>query len=365
LRHCGRLLWRFGDEGIFVLLSTLLPYARDPRDVATLVVDFEAAGLDMVWVPEVWGFDSPSFMGYLAAITSRVQIGSAIMPIYSRTPSLLAMTAAGLDAVSGGRFQLGLGASGPQVVEGFHGVRYDFPVARTREIVEICRRAWLRKGPLEFHGDHYDLPLSADRGTGLGKALKLMQRPLRSSIPIWLAAMGEKNVAMVAEVADGWLPIFFIPERASEIWGESLREGARRRDPSLGPLQISAGGLLAIGDDEATVALRDLQRPALALYIGGMGARGRNFYFDLAVRYGYATEAEQIQDLYLSGLKGQAEAAIPESLLEATTLCGPRGYVAERIAAMREAGVTNLQVVPLPQGEQTAASLLAEVRELL
>ena len=342
-----------------------MPYGGDPHAAIRDVVALEQAGLDMVWVPEVWGFDSPSLMGYLAAGTSTLQIGSAIMPIYSRTPGLLAMTAAGIDALSNGRFSLGLGASGPQVIEGFHGVPYEAPLARTREIVDICRQAWRRRGALEHHGTYYDIPYQGDKGTGLGKPLKLMGRLVRPSIPIWLAALGEKNVALAAEVADGWLPIFFVPERASEIWGESLRSGAAKRNPELGPLEISAGGFVAIGDDDATIALRDLQRPALALYIGGMGAKGKNFYYDLCVRYGFADEAAVIQELYLSGKKGQAEAAIPDELVEKTTLCGPRGYVKERIAAFKEAGVTNLQVVPLAQGEQTAASLLEEVRGLL
>ena len=348
-----------------MLLSTLMPYGGDPHVAIRDVVALEKAGLDMVWVPEVWGFDSPSLMGYLAASTATLQIGSAIMPIYSRTPGLLAMTAAGIDALSNGRFSLGLGASGPQVIEGFHGVPYEAPLARTREIVDICRQAWRRRGALEHHGTYYDIPYQGEKGTGLGKPLKLMGRPVRSSIPIWLAALGEKNVALAAEVADGWLPIFFIPERANEIWGTSLRAGAAKRSADLGPLEISAGGIIAIGDDDATIALRDLQRPALALYIGGMGAKGKNFYYDLCVRYGFADEAAVIQELYLAGKKSQAEAAIPAELVEKTTLCGPRGYVRERIAAFKEAGVTNLQVVPLAQGEQTAASLLEDVRGLL
>ena len=348
-----------------MLLSTLMPYGGDPHAAIRDVVALEKAGLDMVWVPEVWGFDSPSLMGYLAASTATLQIGSAIMPIYSRTPGLLAMTAAGIDALSNGRFSLGLGASGPQVIEGFHGVPYEAPLARTREIVDICRQAWRRRGALEHHGTYYDIPYQGEKGTGLGKPLKLMGRPVRSSIPIWLAALGEKNVALAAEVADGWLPIFFIPERANEIWGASLQAGAAKRSADLGPLEISAGGIVAIGDDDTTIALRDLQRPALALYIGGMGAKGKNFYYDLCVRYGFADEAAVIQELYLAGKKGQAEAAIPAELVEKTTLCGPRGYVAERIAAFKEAGVTNLQVVPLAQGEQTAASLLEDVRGLL
>jgi F420-dependent oxidoreductase-like protein len=348
-----------------MLLSTLMPYGGDPHQAVADVVALESAGLDMVWVPEVWGFDSPSLMGYLAAKTQTLQIGSAILPIYTRTPSAVAMTAAGLDSLTRGRFHLGLGASGPQVIEGFHGVPYQAPLARTREVVTIVRQVWARRGPLEFHGTHFDIPYSGASATGLGKPLKLMGRPVRAAIPVWLAALGEKNVALAAEIADGWLPIFFIPERVDEVWGSALRDGAARRSPDLGPLEISAGGLLAIGEDEATLGLRDLQRPALALYIGGMGAKGKNFYYDLCVRYGFEAEADQIQALYLAGRRGEAEAAVPDELVEKTTLIGPRGYVAERVAAMVAAGVTNLQVVPLPQGDQRAASLFATVREML
>jgi F420-dependent oxidoreductase-like protein len=348
-----------------MLLSTLMPYGGDPHAAIADVVQLEAAGLDMVWVPEVWGFDSASLMGYVAARTTHLEIGSAIFPIYSRTPGLLAMTAAGIDALSGGRFSLGVGASGPQVVEGFHGVPYEAPLARTREIVSICRQAWKRRGPLEHHGRYYDIPYQGEGGTGLGKPLKLMGRPVRSSIPIWLAALGEKNVALAAEIADGWIPIFFIPERAHDIWGAAIATGSAARSPELGPLQITAGGLVAIGEDEQTLAMRDLQRPALALYIGGMGAKGKNFYYDLCVRYGFEREAATIQELYLAGKKGQAEAAIPDELVEKTTLCGPASYVAERVAAFSEAGVTNLQVVPLPQGDQTSAHLIERIRGMI
>ena len=328
-------------------LSMTLNYAGGYEQSAQQVAELEKVGLDVAWVAEAYSFDAPSFMGYLAAKTERVEIGSAILPIYSRTPTLIAMTAAGIDALSGGRCILGLGASGPQVIEGFHGVPYDRPLGRTREIIEICRDVWAREAPLVHDGVSYQIPLPEGQGTGLGKPLKIINHPVRPRIPIWVAALGEKNVAMTAEVADGWLPIFFVPEKVKEVFGPSLAEGTARRDPALGPLQIGAGGLLAIGEEADVAPLRELNRPMLALYIGGMGAKGRNFYNALACRYGYEAEAAEIQDLYLSGKKQEAAALVPADLLEATTLCGPESYIKERVAALAEAGVTHLSVTPL------------------
>jgi F420-dependent oxidoreductase-like protein len=275
------------------------------------------------------------------------------------------MTSAGIDALSDGRFHLGLGASGPQVIEGFHGVPYTNPLGRTREIVEICRDVWRREAPLVHQGKNFTLPLPPEKGTGLGKPLKIIAHPLRSEIPIWIASLGEKNVALTAEIADGWIPILFIPERAHDVWGAPLEAGKAKRDANLGEMMITAGGLLAIGEGEDVVALRELQRSMVALYVGGMGAKGKNFYNELAIRYGYEKEAEVIQDLYLSGKKREAEAAVPAEFLELTTLCGPKGYVKERIAAFKAAGVTHLQVHPIPQGDQTAASLIETVKGLL
>jgi F420-dependent oxidoreductase-like protein len=330
-----------------VKLSMTLNYAGGHEESAKQVASLEKAGLDVAWVAEAYSFDAPSFMGYLAAKTERVEIGSAILPIYSRTPTLLAMTAAGIDALSDGRAILGLGASGPQVIEGFHGVPYDRPLGRTREIIEVCRKVWAREAPLTHEGTSYHIPLPPGEGTGLGKPLKIINHPVRPRIPIWVAALGEKNLAMTAEIADGWLPIFFVPEKVKEVFGPSLAEGAAKRDASLGPLQISAGGLLAIGEESEVAELRELNRPMLALYIGGMGAKGRNFYNALACRYGYEKEAAEIQDLYLAGQKKEAAALIPDELLHATTLCGPESYIKERIAALGEAGVTHLSVTPL------------------
>ena len=319
-------------------------YAGGFRETAAEIRDLEAAGLDVAMVSEVYTFDAVSQLGYLAAVTERVELMSAIFPIYSRTPALTAMTAAGLDFVSGGRFTLGLGASGPQVIEGWHGVPYDAPLQRTREIVEICRQVW-RRERLVHDGPKYTIPLPADQGTGLGKPLKLINTPVRERVPVMLAAIGPKNVQLAAEIAEAWEPIWFHPERATDMWGDSLAAGRAERDPALGELQIVAGVPVAVGDD--VDALHDQVRPQLALYVGGMGARGKNFYNDLAVRYGYEAAAKQVQDLYLDGKKDEAAAALPEEFVRSVSLIGPEGYVAERVAAYAEAGVTTLTLQPL------------------
>ena len=346
-------------------ISTQLRYAGGFKEAARDVADMEKAGLDLVWVAEAYGFDGPSLMGYLAALTDKVEIGAGILPIYTRTPTLIAMTAAGIDALSDGRFHLGLGASGPQVIEGFHGIPYTNPLGRTREIIEICRDVWRREAPLVHEGKNYTLPLPPEKGTGLGKALKIIAHPVRSEIPIWIAALGEKNVELTAEVADGWMPILYVPEKAYDVWGAPLAAGAAKRDGALGDLMTVAGGLLAIGEGDDILKLRDLQRSMIALYVGGMGAREKNFYNELACRYGYEKEAKEIQDLYLSGKKREAEAAVPAEFCELTTLIGPKSYVAERIAAFEEAGVTHLGVHPLPQLGQTNASLIETVKDIV
>ena len=328
-------------------LSMQLPYAGGFKESARQVATLEKAGLDLVWVAEAYGYDAVSLMGYLAAQTETVQIGSGILPIYTRTPTLLAMTAAGVDAISDGRCVLGLGASGPQVIEGFHGVAYDKPLGRTREIIDICRKVWAREAPLTHDGPLYHLPLPEGQGTGMGKALKIIGRPVRSSIPIYVAALGEKNVALTAELADGWLPLFYLPEKAKEVFGPALDEGAAKRSADLGALDICAGGLCAVGEfDEVKGILDAFARPMATLYIGGMGAVGRNFYNALVSRYGYEQEAAQIQELYLAGKKEEAAALVPDELLSLTNLCGPEGFIKDRIAAFREAGVTVLNVTP-------------------
>jgi len=337
-------------------LSMPLMYAGNPREAADSVVALEKAGLDTVWVAEVYGFDSPTLMGYLAAKTETVEIGSAILNVYSRTPALIAQTAAGLDNVSGGRAILGLGASGPQVIEGWHGLPYDKPLGRTREVVDIVRRA-LRRETLR-HDGIFTLPLPPDQGTGLGKPLKMLTKPERPAVPIYVAALGEKNVQGTAEYADGWLPFLFAPEKAHDVWGEALAAGRAKRSADLGPLEISAGGMVAVGDD--VKGLLDLARPMAALYIGGMGAKGRNFYNTLVSRYGFEKEAAQIQELYLGGNKRDAEALVPLELLEMCNLVGPESYVKERIAAFAEAGVTSLQVTPV---DGDPAALVSRLKE--
>lgn len=326
-------------------LSLTLPYAGDPRAAADQVSDLERAGLDTVWVAEGYGFDSPTLMGYIAARTTTIEIGSAILNVFSRTPSVLAQTAAGLDNVSGGRAVLGLGSSGPQVIEGWHGLPYDRPLTRTREVIGIVRTILRRENAI-FDGDVFTLPLSPDQGRGLGKPLKLINVPERSSVPIFLAALGTKNVQLAAELADGWLPFLFAPERASDQWGAAVAAGTAARSPTLGPLRIAAGGLVAIGGDEVDDAL-DRLRPTYALYIGGMGAVGQNFYTELVSRYGFEEEARRIQHLYLAGHRHEAEKAVPRSLLEMCNLVGPAGQVRERLDAYREAGVTDLQIDPV------------------
>jgi F420-dependent oxidoreductase-like protein len=340
-------------------ISTQLMYAGNPREAADQVSALEQAGLDTIWVPEAYGFDSPTLMGYLAAKTETVEIGSAILNIYSRTPSALLQTAAGLDNVSGGRAIIGLGASGPQVIEGFHGVPYDKPLGRTKEIIDLIRRG-LRRETLE-HDGIFTLPLPGGQGTGLGKPLKLLTKPERSSIPLYIAALGPKSVEGAAEYADGWLPFLFIPEKAGDVWGDALARGTAKRHEDLGPLEVCAGGMVAIGDGPETKALLDFARPTVALYVGGMGARGKNFYNDLMCQYGYEKEAKEIQDLYLGGNKRDAEAVVPAEVLELGNLVGPASYVKERIAAFAEAGVTNLQVFPASDDPAATVRQLKEM----
>jgi F420-dependent oxidoreductase-like protein len=336
-----------------------LSYADGFREAADQVVDFEKAGVDIALVAEAYSYDAISQLGYLAAKTSTIELGSGVVPIYSRTPSLLAMTAAGLDYVSDGRFRLGIGTSGPQVVEGFHGIPFDAPLGRTREVIDICRQVWRREN-VSYDGKHYQVPLPAERGTGLGKSLHLINHPVRERIPITIAALGPKNVALTAEIAEGWQPVFYYPEKADAVWGDALRSGFAKRDPALGTLDVMVSAPLAIGDD-VTDRLA-WAKPQLALYIGGMGARGKNFYHDLATRYGYGEVADHIQDLYLAGKKAEAIAAVPDDLVRNVSLIGPRGFVAERLAVFAAAGVTTMLVHPMGVD---AAEQLRFVEELV
>ena len=263
--------------------------------------------------------------------------------------------------MSDGRFRLGIGTSGPQVVEGFHGIPFDGPLGRTREVVDICRQVW-RREKVQHDGKFYQVPLSAGRGTGLGKPLKLINHPVRERIPITIAALGPQNVALTAEIAEGWQPVFYYPEKADDVWGDALRAGAEKRDPILGPLDVMVSASLAIGDDvEDRLAWA---KPQLALYIGGMGARGKNFYHNLATRYGYGDVADHIQDLYLAGKKNEAIAAVPDELVRNVSLVGPRGFVEERLAAFVESGVTTLLVHPLAGDDREAVRFCEEMVSL-
>ncbi|MGX9215845.1 LLM class F420-dependent oxidoreductase [Mycobacteroides abscessus subsp. abscessus] len=343
-------------------IGTTLSYAGGFTEVVDELAELEKIGLDIAFVAEAYSYDAASQLGYLAAKTSTVKLASGIFQLYTRTPTLLAMTAADLDYVSGGRFVLGIGASGPQVIEGFHGVKYDAPLGRTRETVEICRKVW-RRERLEFEGKYFTVPLPPEQGTGLGKALKLINHPVRDRIPVLIAALGPKNVALTAEIAEGWQPIFFLPEKANDVWGAALAEGKAKRDPALGDLEVYAGPALAIGDD--VEALYGFVKPSLALYIGGMGAKGKNFYHNLATAYGFGKEADTIQELYLSGKKAEATDAVPDELVKNISLIGPKSFVAERVAAFKEAGVTTLNVAPLAADAAGRIKHVEALRELL
>ncbi|WP_375386521.1 LLM class F420-dependent oxidoreductase [uncultured Microbacterium sp.] len=335
-------------------------YSSDIAEIADAVDTYEAAGLNTIAVAEAYSFDAVSRLGYLAGKTRTIGLMSNIFQLYTRTPTLTAMTAASLDSLAPGGFTLGLGASGPQVIEGFHGVAYDAPLGRTREIVEICRQTW-RREPVVHDGRHYSVPLTLERGgSGLGKPLKLINHMERSDIPISIAALGRQSVAQAAEIADGWQPIFFDPERASKVWGESLEAGTAKRSAELGSLDIQVQVFFAFGDPSPGALMRI--RSFLALYIGGMGAKGKNFYTDIVSRYGFEAEAADIQDLYLAGRRAEAVAAVPDELVHGVTLLGNPDRLRTRIAAFEAAGVTELLLAPIAD---TAEQRLDDVVALL
>jgi F420-dependent oxidoreductase-like protein len=321
------------------------PPGTNPLELIALAQEAERLGYDSAWAAEAWGTDAVTVLSWLAATTTRLRIGSAIMQMPGRSPANTAMTAATLDLMSGGRFLLGLGTSGPQVVEGWHGRPWGKPLTRTREYVELVR-AGLRRDMLELHGDEYDVPYSGEDATGLGKPLRLMLRPLRAELPIYLAALSPKNVRLAFEIADGWLPIYFSPERARNAFSYEPRES----------FDIAPSVQVVVSDDVA--AARDVVRPMLALYVGGMGSRGVNFYNALVRRYGYEAEADRIQELYLDGKKREAMAAVPDALIDDVSLVGPRERIAERLEAWREADVTTLLVAT---HDVTAVRTMAEL----
>src|SRR5438105_9243105 len=306
------------------------PPGTNPADLFPLVQEAERVGFDSVWVAEAWGTDAVSVLGWLAAKTERIKVGSAIMQIPGRSPANAAMTAVTLDLLSGGRFLMGLGTSGPQVVEGWHGQEWGKPLGKTREYVEIVR-AILRRERLEHHGEHYDIPVQG--GTGLGKPLKLMARPLRADIPIYLAAIGPKAVEQTFEIADGWLPIFWSPEQARSVFPvERARDG----------FDVAATAPAIVTDDVESG--RNVLKEYYSFYIGGMGARGKNFYNDLFTRYGYEAEAREIQDLFLAGQQREAATKVPDAFVDEVALVGPVDRIRERLAAWRESGATTLLV---------------------
>jgi F420-dependent oxidoreductase-like protein len=309
----------------------------------------ESLGYHSVWTAEAYGSDAVVPLAWIGAQTSTIKLGTGIMQMPGRTPAMTAMTAATLDAYSGGRLLLGLGLSGPQVVEGWHGQPYGKPLVKTREYVEIVRAVLAREAPLEHHGEHYDIPYSGPDATGLGKPLKSILHP-RKDIPIYLAAIGPKNVALAAEIADGWLPIFFAPARWRDAFGEAL--GSR----DLSTFDIAATVPVVLGDD--VDGCRSMVKPILALYVGGMGARGRNFYNDLAIRYGFEGAAAEIQDLYLEGKKAEAAAAVPDTLVDAVALCGPKGRIADLVGEWKASPVTTLVVSAV---QREALELVAEL----
>jgi F420-dependent oxidoreductase-like protein len=315
-------------------------WGAQPVDVQPLVDEAERLGFDSIWSAEAYGSDAVSWLAWVASKTTNLEFGTAIMQIPARTPAATAMTAITLDHLSGGRFRLGLGMSGPQVAEGWHGSPYGKPLARTREYVEVVRAILRRDKPVEFDGEYYTIPAPEGPGTtGLGKPLKTIVHPLRPDLPIYLAAIGPKNVALAGEIADGWLPTFFSPSRMP-MYHEWLDEGLARSGRSVESFDIAPMVPVFVGDDVQQT--RDLVKPFLALYIGGMGARGRNFYNSLAQRYGYEEAAATIQDLYLDGRKGEAAAAVPDDLVDEVSLVGPPARIAERLSIWRDAGVTTL-----------------------
>ena len=327
-----------------------------PGDQLQVVQEAERLGYDSVWAAEAYGSDAATVLAWLAAGTSKINLGSAIFQMPARSPAMTAMTAATLDELSGGRVRLGIGSSGPQVAEGWHGQRFANQLQRTREYVEVVRKALARER-LEYQGETLELPLP----NGPGKALKLMIAPVQERIPIYLAAIGPKNTALTGEIADGWLPTMFSPEHVGEF-RTLLEEGAARSGRSLDGFDIAPNVSAYISDDRELA--RNLMRPMLGLYIGGMGSRKQNFYNNLVKRYGFEEEADQIRDLYLDGKQAEACEAIPAELIDMVSLCGPREFVRERIAAFRDAGVGTLTVMPMAFTVDDRITQLREVAEL-
>ncbi|MEX2253367.1 MAG: LLM class F420-dependent oxidoreductase [Thermoleophilaceae bacterium] len=327
------------------------------EDQIGLVREAESAGYDSVWAAEAYGSDAATVMAWIAAQTERIRIGSAILQMPARSPAMTAMTAATLDNISDGRVILGIGSSGPQVAEGWHGQRFAKQLQRTREYVEIVRKA-LSREKLVHDGEQYTLPLP----DGPGKALHLMIGPVQDRLPIYIAAIGPKNTQLTGEIADGWIPTFFSPEHVSEF-RDLLEEGAARADRTLDDSFDIAPMVNVCIDDDVDKA-RDVMRPFLALYVGGMGSREKNFYNALVRRYGFEQAADEVQDLYLDGKKDEAAAALPPELIDRTALCGPKDVVAERLAVYRDAGVGTMILTPIATGAKERATMLRTLAEI-
>jgi F420-dependent oxidoreductase-like protein len=331
--------------------------AGNDKDNLAVAREAEAIGYDSVWAAEAYGSDAATVLAFVAAQTERIGIGSAIFQIPARTPAMTAMTAATLDSLSGGRFRLGLGVSGPQVSEGWYGVRFARPLARTREYVEIVRRIVARDKPVSYEGDHYAMPLPVGQGTGLGKPLKSIVRPLRTDIPIYLGAEGPKNVALAAEIGDGWLPMFFSP-KADDFYRKALNEGFSRPGARRTPDDFEVACVVPTVPGDDVEACADLLRPTLALYVGGMGARDRNFHKDVFARLGYEAECEAIQDAYLDGRKADAAALVPTSMVEDVYLVGPPEKIRDDLERWRDTCITTMLVSGPP-------ALLEQIAELV
>jgi F420-dependent oxidoreductase-like protein len=329
-------------------------WGGQPRDAAPLVLEAEQLGFDSIWTAEAYGSDGLTPLAWMGALTKRIKLGSGILQMPARTPAMTAMSAATLDLLSNGRMLLGLGVSGPQVVEGWHGQPYGKPLVRTREYIEILRSIWERKDPLNYQGQEYQIPIEG--GTGLGKPLKITIHPLRRRIPIYLAAIGPKNIELAGEIADGFLPIFYSPAREAALLSPLDNGLAKRQTAGESPFDIAPTVTVVLGDDAQ--ACRDRVKPMLALYVGGMGARGKNFYNDLICRYGYEDAAKEIQDLYLDGKKQSAALAVPDALVDEVALCGPRERIAELLQQWKVSRATTL-ICSIAQPE--ALRMMAEL----
>jgi F420-dependent oxidoreductase-like protein len=327
-------------------------------DQLSIVQEAERLGYDSVWTAEAYGSDAATILAWLAGQTTKIKLGSGIFQMPGRSAAMTAMTAATIDQLSDGRMLLGIGSSGPQVSEGWHGVRFGKQIQRTREYIEVVRKALARER-LEYHGETIELPLP----DGPGKALKLTIAPVQANIPIYLAAIGPKNTALAGEVADGWMPMLVSPEHMPEL-RKPLEEGAAQAGRSLDGFDIAPTVNVNITDDDVGGA-RDAMRPFMALYIGGMGSREKNFYNQIVQRYGFADAARTVQDLYLDGKKEEAAAALPDDLIDLVTLVGPRDRVRERLRAYQDAGVGTLGVSPMAWTRDDRIAQLRLVAELL